>query len=324
MVNANVCEVLERVTKQVRPLLNKGQLPQFIPQLAKVNRMQFGMAFSGLDGQEAFSGDAETSFSIQSISKVFALELALERMGDDLWRRVSQEPSGMPFNDLLQVDQEAGAARNPFISAGALVVTDVLCSKFAQPELTLLQHLRKLAGDENVSIDVAVMRSERDSCHRNAAIAHLLKSYGRIDNSVERVLDSYCGQCAITMNCRQLAHSSLQLASVEPASNSKLKRLSATHRHSILALMLTCGMYNAAGSFAARVALPMKSGVGGGIVAIIPGVGSLCAWSPGLDSNGNSVAAGRAIELFSHHTGLTVLGAYGRGHTLVKAASAAT
>lgn len=305
--------LLARIATHVRPLLSEGQLPQYIPQLGRVDKMQFGMALLMLDGREAFTGDADVPFSIQSISKLFALMLALDRVGDDLWRRVGKEPSGMPFNELIQVDQEAGATRNPFINAGALVVTDVLCSSFAQPELALLQTLRQGANDERVDIDQIVMRSERESCHRNAAIAHLLKSYGRICNSVDTVLDTYCRQCALTMNVRQIARCALPLAiSGRSSAQNARERLSAAQRHSVIALMLTCGTYNAAGDFAARVGLPMKSGVGGGIVAVIPGVGSVCAWSPGLDGTGNSLAAGRAIELFARYAGLSVLGSPAR------------
>lgn len=305
----NASELLARIAAQVKPLLSRGQLPSYIPELSRVDTMQFGLALVTMNGDEAFAGAANVPFSIQSISKLFALVLALERVGDDLWARVGKEPSGMPFNELIQVDQEAGASRNPFVNAGALVVTDILCSTFAQPELALLQFLRYSSGDERVDIDEAVTRSERESCHRNAAIAHLLKSYGRINSRVEAVLDTYCRQCAVTMNCRQLARSALQLAvsDNDAAVGRRLWRLSKAHRHAVNALMLTCGTYNAAGALAASVGLPMKSGVGGGIVAVIPGIGALCAWSPGLDDTGNSLAGARALELFAQHTGFSVL-----------------
>lgn len=304
--------LLNHIAAQVRPLLPRGQLPKYIPQLGRVNQIQFGMALRTLDGQEAFAGDADVPFSIQSISKLFALMLALERVGDELWRRVGKEPSGTPFNELVQVDQEAGATRNPFVNAGALVVTDILCSSFAQPELALLQTLRQSAGDERIDIDQLVVRSERGSCHRNAAIAHLLKGYGRIENSVDTVLDTYCRQCALTMNARQIARCALPLSITGGASALRAsEKLDPMQRHNVIALMLTCGTYNAAGDFAARVGLPMKSGVGGGIVAVIPGVGSVCAWSPGLDDAGNSIAAARALELFAKHTGFSVLGSHG-------------
>lgn len=270
--------LLARIAAQVRPLLPQGELPKYIPQLGRVNKLQFGMALLTLDGQEVFAGDADVPFSIQSISKLFALMLALDRVGDDLWLRVGKEPSGMPFNELIQVDQEAGAARNPFINAGALVITDILCSGFAQPERALLQTLRQSARDERVDIDQVVMRSERESCQRNAAIAHLLKSYGRLNNPVDLVLDTYCRQCALTMSCRQIARSALTLAMNGGLfSDSTYAGLTAPQRHNVNALMLTCGTYNAAGDFAARIGLPMKSGVGGGIVAVIPGIGTVCA-----------------------------------------------
>jgi glutaminase len=302
--------LLTCIATQILPLLPRGQLPKYIPQLTKVNQLQFGMALVTLDGREASVGDADVPFSIQSISKLFALMLALERVGDDLWHRVGRAPSGRPFNELVQVDHEAGATRNPFVNAGALVVTDILCSCFAQPELALLQNLRLSACDERIDIDRLVMRSERESCHRNAAIAHLLKSYGSIRNSVDTVLDTYCRQCALAMTARQIARCALPLAADDGLSIAGTRdSLKATQRHTVVALMLTCGTYDAAGDFAARIGLPMKSGVGGGIVAVIPGVGSLCAWSPGLDESGNSIAAARAIEMFASHTGLSLLGA---------------
>lgn len=310
MNNKDAQALLTHIAAMVQPLLPRGVLPKYIPQLTRVNQLQFGMAFITLDGQEAFVGDADVRFSIQSISKLFALMLALERVGDDLWSRVGREPSGRPFNELAQVDHEAGATRNPFVNAGALVVTDILCSCFAQPELALLQKLRLGAGDERIDIDQGVMRSERESCHRNAAIAHLLKSYGSIRNSVETVLDTYCRQCALAMTARQIARCALPLAADDGLLVAGTRHSpEAAHRHSVVALMLTCGTYDAAGDFAARVGLPMKSGVGGGIVAVIPGVGCLSAWSPGLDESGNSIAAARAIEIFASHTGLSLLGA---------------
>lgn len=299
--------LLARICEQVRPLLAQGELPGYIPRLAEVDKEQFGISLATVDGGRFDSGDAHKPFSIQSISKLFSLMLALERAGDSLWGRVGREPSGRPFNELIQLDQEQGATRNPFVNAGALVVTDTLCSRFAQPELALLQALRRSCGDESVDIDPAMVRSERESCHRNAAIANLLKSYGRIDNSVDLVLDTYCRQCAITMTCSQVALSALCLAGGERDGAAGGDGLSAEQRHAVNALMLTCGTYNAAGDFAMRVGLPLKSGVGGGIVAVMPGVGALCAWAPGLDAAGNSLAAGRALELFARETGLSVL-----------------
>lgn len=301
--------LLNWIAAQVQPLLSYGEQPSYIPQLSTVRKNQFGIALQTVGGQDLVAGDADVPFSIQSISKLFALMLALERVGDDMWSRVGKEPSGTPFNELIQVDQDRGATRNPFVNAGALVVTDLLCSHFAQPELALLQALRRCGEDERIDVDEVVMRSERDNCHRNAAIAHLLKSYGCIENSVDVVLDTYCRQCALTMTARQVARCALPLAIDAGASvRNPPEKLRPSQRHSVIALMLTCGTYNAAGDFAARIGLPMKSGVGGGILAVIPGIGSVCAWSPGLDESGNSIAAARAVELFAQHTGFSLLG----------------
>lgn len=299
----DIDEILNRILEQVQPLLSLGKLPSYIPQLQKIDPQKFGIALITLNGEEFSAGDADVAFSIQSISKLFALMLALERAGDDLWQRVGREPSGMPFNELIQVDRKEGAVPNPFVNAGALVVTDVLCCAYAQPELALLQALRKGSRDDRVDIDQEVMKSERENCHRNAAIAHILKSYGRLDNPVDVILDTYSRQCALAMSCRQIARSALSLVRSDSSSSDDVfSRLSLRQRHAVNAVMLTCGMYNAAGEYAARVGLPLKSGVGGGVVALVPGIGSLCAWSPGLDEVGNSLAAGRAIELFVQHT----------------------
>ena len=304
----NPQQLLKLIAKKIAPLITQGELPSYIPELRWVRKDQFGMAYTSLDGEQARVGDADVPFSIQSISKLFSLTLALERLGDEVWARVGREPSGMAFNELIQVDQERGAVRNPFVNAGALVVTDMLCSRYAQPELALLQRLRQLSGSEAVDIDKRVMESERQTCDRNAAIAHLLKSYGSIRNPVGTVLDTYCRQCALTMTAAQLSTAARMLASTSPKNLLPGEGLTRSQRHSVIAVMLTCGTYNASGGFAARVGLPLKSGVGGGIVAVIPGHGSLCAWSPGLDETGNSVAAGRAVELFAEHAGVSLMG----------------
>jgi len=297
--SVGIPELMSQILIQVQPLLSQGRVPAYIPQLQTVDQQQFGMALVTLTGQEFAVGNADVAFSIQSISKLFALMLVLERVGERVWTRVGREPSGTPFNELVQIEQEKGAVRNPFINAGALVITDFLCAGYAQPELSLLQALRRSACDDGIDIDYAVMRSERETCHRNAAIAYLLKSYGRLDSPVDLILDTYCSQCAITMNCRQVARSALCLVSRDRSfSGDAFSKLSAQGKRFLSALMLTCGMYNAAGEYAARVGLPLKSGVGGGIVALIPRIGVLCAWSPGLDDIGNSLVAGRAIELF--------------------------
>jgi glutaminase len=299
-------QALDAIYAHVQPLLNQGRVADYIPELAHVPREQFGMAIVNLDGEVLQVGAAEQRFSIQSISKLFALVLALQSEGETLWQRVGREPSGTPFNSLVQLEAEGGKPRNPFINAGALVVTDVLCSRFATPENALVGLMRRLSGNAALDYNLKVAQSERRHSDRNAAMAHFIASFGRLENPVARVLDAYCSQCAIEMNCVELARAALLLAQHGSVPHSGERLLTPSLSKRINALMLTCGTYDAAGDFAFRVGLPAKSGVGGGIVALIPGRCGICVWSPGLDETGNSLAGTAALELFTTLTGRSI------------------
>lgn len=300
--------LLQAIADDVRPLLDRGDVASYIPALARVPRAQFGIAVATVDGRCHGAGDSERRFSIQSLSKMYALALALQREGDALWQRVGREPSGTPFNSLVQLERERGVPRNPFVNAGALVVTDVLCRRYLQPERAVLEFVHRQLGEATVAIDAEVARSEREHSDRNAAIAHFMRSFGNLHGDVGAVLDAYCAQCAIAMSCSELARASLFLAAdgEQPGGARVLDALAARR---INALMLTCGAYDAAGDFACRIGLPIKTGVGGGVVAIMPGRLSVCAWAPGLDANGNSIAAAAAIERFAAATGSSIFGA---------------
>ena len=304
----NYRELLESIVDDVRPLTAQGAVADYIPALASVPRERCGIAVATIDGMVHDAGDADVPFSIQSISKLFALALALQREGDDLWRRVGREPSGTPFNSLVLLERERGIPRNPFVNAGALVVADVLCRRYLQPERAVLEFVHRLLGAAGVAIDPAVARSERAHSDRNAAIAHFMKSFGNLGGDVGQLLDAYCAQCAIAMSCRELARAALFLAAngLQPPGQRVLDT-SAARR--VNAVMLTCGAYDASGDYAWRIGLPTKTGVGGGIVAIVPGRLAICAWSPALDANGNSIAAAAAIERFAAATGLSIFGA---------------
>jgi glutaminase len=251
-------------------------------------------------------GDAQTRFSIQSISKLFACTLAFQLLGDELWQRVGREPSGTPFNSLVQLEAEQGKPRNPFINAGALVVTDVLCRRFVRAETALVEFMRRLTGDVTIDYDSRVAQSELQHADRNQAMAHFIASFGNMEMPVHAVVDAYCRQCAISMSCVELAQAALFLANggVAPVSGERILDMSSTKRLS--ALMLTCGTYDAAGDFVFRVGLPAKSGVGGGIVAVLPGEMAVCVWSPGLDANGNSLAGARSLERLTTLTGQSI------------------
>ena len=298
--------ILATIYEEVQPLLSQGKVASYIPQLAKVEREQFGMALYCLDGQSFSIGAAQTRFSAQSVTKLFALALAYTREGDALWQRVGKEPSGNPFNSLVQLEYERGIPRNPFINAGALVITDILASRYVDSEIALLQFLRNLAGESTLDFDMAVAVSERNTAHRNYAIAHLIKDFGNLHNSVKLVIDSYCRQCSISMNCMELAKAASFLAKHGVIPWSGVQVLDRSSAKRINAVMLTCGTYDAAGEFAYRVGLPAKSGVGGGIVAVVPGELSVAVWSPGLDVTGNSLAGTYALERFTTLTSRSI------------------
>ncbi|MFF4320292.1 glutaminase [Streptomyces sp. NPDC001568] len=297
--------MLEQVAADVAPLVGSGTPAEYIPALATVEPRSFGMALADLDGNVFGVGDWRTPFSAQSITKVFSLALALAEGGDSLWERVGREPSGNPFNSLVQLEYESGIPRNPFINAGALVVTDRLQSLTGDASSELLEFLRQESGNPGLGFDAEVAASEQEHGDRNAAVAHFMASYGNIDNPVPALLDHYFWQCSIEMSCADLALAGRFLARHGlRADGSRL--LTRSEAKQINAVMLTCGTYDAAGEFAYRVGLPGKSGVGGGIVAVVPGLCTLAAWSPGLDAQGNSVAGVAALDRFTTLTGLSV------------------
>jgi glutaminase len=299
-------DVLRQIEIDVRPAVGVGQVASYIPELAKVRPDQFGMAIAGVDGRVAFVGDAEVPFSIQSISKLFTLVMALQLEGDGIWERVGREPSGTPFNSLVQLEFESGRPRNPFINPGALVLTDILCSRYATPEHAITDFLKPLAGNASLHYDRAVANSERRTAHRNAAMSHLMAAFGNLRNPVDEVLDAYCRHCAIAMSCVELARAVTFLAHAGVHAPSGRRVLSASMAKRINALMLTCGTYDAAGEVAYRVGLPAKSGVGGGIVAVLPGECGICVWSPALEPSGNSHAGLLALERFTQRTGRSI------------------
>jgi len=296
MTEQNYQAILERIYRDIEPWRTAGRVADYIPELANVPPERFGMAVVTLDGGAFSVGDAHERFSIQSISKLFACTLAFQLVGDALWERVGREPSGTAFNSLVQLESERGKPRNPFINAGALVVTDVLCRRFVGAETALVQFMRRLTGVTDLDYNLRVANSELQHAERNRAMAHFIASFGNLHMPPEAVVDAYCRQCAIEMSCVELATAALFLADrgVAPVSGERILDASSAKRLS--SLMLTCGTYDAAGDFVYRVGLPAKSGVGGGIVAVLPGEMAVCVWSPGLDANGNSLAGALSLE----------------------------
>ncbi|PWR24187.1 glutaminase [Zavarzinia aquatilis] len=288
----------------------RGTVASYIPELAGVDPAGFGIAVVGADGDTHVAGDGDTLFSIQSVSKVFTLTLALGKVGDALWQRVGREPSGNPFNSIVQLEYEKGIPRNPFINAGAIAVADAILAGHT-PKVALgeiLRFLHFVSDDESIHIDSAVARSEQATGFRNAALANYLRACGNLRNPVDLVLGVYFHHCAIAMSCRQLAMAGRYLAfgGRHPTAGGKV--ISSERAKRINALMLTCGHYDGSGDFAFRVGIPAKSGVGGGILAVVPGKASIAVWSPGLDAQGNSVLGSAALELVSRRMNWSIFG----------------
>ena len=300
-------DILNQIGLEVEALYGQGKVASYIPALAQVAPRQFGMAVALVDGTCVKTGSADTAFSIQSISKLFTFVLALKLVGDTLWQRLGREPSGAAFNSMVQLESEKGIPRNPFINAGALVITDILTTRYAHLDIALLGALRRLSDAPELNWDAQTAKSERDTAHRNMAMAYFMKSYGNFVNPPELVLDNYCRQCAIEMSCAQLAQATMFLANggqdIDRLAHAGEQFLSVDAARRVNALLLTCGAYDAAGDLAYRIGLPVKTGVGGGIVAIVPGVGTVSVWGPELDAKGNSVLGVFALERLVQLTG---------------------
>ena len=297
--------MIDEIAVSVAPLLDKGHVADYIPALACINPQQFGMAIQTIDGQTFSTGNSDIGFSIQSISKVFSLTLAIQHYGRQLWDRVGLEPSGDPFNSLVQLEHECGIPRNPLINAGAILVADALLDAYEDPIESLLALIEQQTG-HRPTIDLEVAASEKATGFRNEAMANLMKSFGNLKHPVEEVLDVYFRQCSIVLNCTELAQLFAFLANEGKQPVTKQAVVTARRARRIGALMLTCGTYDRAGEFAFEVGLPAKSGVGGGIAAIVPGQMAVCAWSPALGESGNSVAATEALRLFADRADCSV------------------
>jgi len=301
-------ELLAEVLAAAEPQRGAGRVADYIPALACVDPRKFGIAFADGEGRVHGAGDCGEAFSIQSISKVFTLALALERAGAALWKKVGREPSGSAFNSIVQLEHEQGRPRNPLINPGAMVVTDHLIGDGSVEAALerLLGFLRAQAGDGGVHIDEVVARSEAETGSRNRSLAWFMKSFGILANDVETVLKGYFNQCALAMSCRQLARAGRFLAfdGRDPETGAEVVPWHRSRR--INSVMMLCGHYDNSGEFAFRVGLPGKSGVGGGILAIAPGHGAIAVWSPGLNAAGTSAAGAAALEALVERTGWSV------------------
>ena len=298
--------LLDRIAGGMAKARDRGKVASYIPELAGIDPAQFGIAVALPSGEEFVAGSAATRFSIQSISKVFTLAIALGRLGDQLWDRVGREPSGLAFNSILQLEQEAGIPRNPFVNAGAIAVTDAILAGHKPREVLgeILRFIRLAAGDDDIHINAAVARSEQATAHRNMALAEFMAAMGNLRNPAALTIGTYVHQCAVEMTCQQLARAGRFLINAPGCP----RLVSPARVRRINALMMTCGHYDGSGEFAYSVGLPGKSGVGGGILVIAPGRASIAVWSPGLNGQGNSKLGTAAVEALARETGWSVFG----------------
>lgn len=294
-------KILRDIYEEIQPFAGEGAQADYIPALAKVDPDQFGIAMKTIEGESFLWQKAQTRFSIQSISKVFAVAMGLSLKGEGLWKIVGKEPSGTAFNSLVQLEVEKGKPRNPFINAGALVVADLLMSELDDPDADFLAFIRALSGSDTIGYNMEVAESEREKGYLNAAIANMLKYHGTIKNDIEDVLMFYFRMCSVEMSCEELAQAFLAFTNFAPFDHAGFK-LTPSQIKRLNAVMQTCGFYDEAGEFSYLVGLPGKSGVGGGIVAVHPMRYSVAVWSPRLNSKGNSILGMKALELLTTYT----------------------
>ncbi|MCB5359727.1 glutaminase B [Vibrio lentus] len=299
--------ILAEILDEVRPLIGQGKVADYIPALARISNQKLAIAVYTNEGEVIQAGDADEAFSVQSISKALSLTLAMVLYKpEEIWQRVGKEPSGQAFNSMIQLEMEHGIPRNPFINAGAIVVADLLQSRLSAPRHRLLEFVRQLSGDTHIVYDKVVAASEMMHSDRNAAIAYLMRSFGNFENDVIPVLNNYFHACALKMTCVDLAKTFSYLANKGVSVQTKKEIITPVQTKQLNALLATCGLYDGAGEFAYRVGMPGKSGVGGGIIAIVPGEMTIAVWSPELDASGNSLAGTQALELLSERIGRSI------------------
>jgi len=302
----NFKEIIQEIYQKVKNIDDKGQLASYIPELANVDPKNFGVHISTINQVNFGIGNYNDKFSIQSIAKVLALILAYRIVGDEIWDRVGVEPSGTAFNSLVQLEADKGIPRNPFLNAGAIVISDILLSNLKNPKEDFIDFVRSISNNTTLEYSNRIAQSEKDVGYRNVALCNFIKSFGQIENEPSDVLDFYYDLCSLEMSCKELSELFLFLANNGLGLQNKEAILSESQSKRINALMQTCGFYDESGEFAFKVGLPGKSGVGGGIIAIHPDQYAIAIWSPKLNEKGNSYKGMRFLEEFTTKSELSI------------------
>lgn len=302
----NYKKIIEDIYLDIKNVDDIGKIANYIPELASVDPTNFGIHITRVNKESFGVGHFEKKFSIQSVSKILILTLAYKLEGEKLWNRVGVEPSGNPFNSLLQLERSLGKPRNPFINAGAIVICDVLLCHLKNPKEDFLNFCKEISNNPTLNYMEEVAYSEKNSSFRNVALCNFIKSFGNIKNNVEEVLDFYFHICSLEMSCKELSQTFLFLADPNFSTQKGNSIITLSQAKRINAIMLTCGFYDESGEFAFHVGLPGKSGVGGGIIAVFPEKYSIAVWSPKLNKKGNSYKGMLFLEKFTTKTSSSI------------------
>ena len=302
-------ELLERLLKECRPAAREGRVADYIPELAKGDPEALGIYIIGSEGKRSWAGDCRQPFTIQSIVKpILLLQALLDNGAEFVMSRVGVEATGKPFDAINSGDQHLDSGNiNPMVNMGAIVMCSLIHGGGYEERFSRLLNLtRKLAGDRELGVDEAVYHSEKSHGSKNRALAYLLKSHGLLDGDVEEVLDCYFRACSIQVDCRALAHIGAVLSNRGrmPVSNQRIFPSSLARY--VNAILMTCGMYDGSGEFAMRVGVPAKSGVGGGIMAVVPTRMGIGIYAPALDNKGTSMAGIHLLERLSKELYLSI------------------
>jgi len=298
----NYQKIITEIYKSVEAEEDQGQVSSYIPELAQVDSKYFGVYLTTTNHTEFGIGSCYQKFSIQSLAKVLSLSLAYKMLGEKIWERLGVEPSGTPFNSLVQLETDKGIPRNPFINAGALVISDILISELKKPLTDFLKFVRETSNNSELNYSERIAASEKSAGFRNIALCNFIKSFGNIKNHPDEVLDFYFHLCSIEMTCEELSKTYLYLANGGHRISDKHQVLNASQTKRVNAIMQTCGFYDESGEFSFKVGLPGKSGIGGGIIAIHPGKFSIAVWSPRLNEKGNSCKGMKFLEQLTTKT----------------------
>ena len=301
--------LLEKTIKSCAPYSKEGAVATYIPELAKADPDDFGICIISKEGKIDCAGDYEKHFTAQSVIKPIILLLALEDRGaDEVNRLCGVEATGKPFDAFNYSDRALTSEHiNPMINAGAIALCTLIKGENYEEKFSrLLELARRLSGSDKLALNEAVYRSEKATGNKNRALAYMLKAYGMIEGDAEEVLDMYFKACSIQITCRDLAHIAAVLANHGLSAFTGEQIISRTHARYVNAIMAICGMYDGSGEFALKVGVPAKSGVGGGIMASVPGRMGIGIYSPALDKKGNSIAGVKALEMLDKEINLSI------------------